>query len=69
MKKDSTSLEFQKIVQEVWQSNIFWLLWFIYFYRKMISFEIGKKSKKVKTMYKNLEYAPNYHPNHEITKK
>ena len=28
-----------------------------------------KKSKKVKTMYKNLEYAPNYNPNHEVVKK
>jgi len=29
---------------------------------------MDKKPKKVKTMYKNLEYAPNYNPNHEIVK-
>ena len=30
---------------------------------------MDKKPKKVKTMYKTLEYAPNYNPNHEIVKK
>jgi len=30
---------------------------------------MAKKPKKVKTMYKNMEYAPDYQPNHEIVKK
>jgi len=30
---------------------------------------MNKKSKKVKTMYKNMEYAPDYQPNHEIVKR
>ena len=51
---------FKKKVNYLFQFNV---------YRKTIGFEISKKPKKVKTMYKNLEYAPNYHPDHEVTKK
>ena len=37
--------------------------------RKCITFQIDKKPKKVKTMYKNLDYAPNYNPDHEYVRK
>lgn len=37
--------------------------------KKTITFDIAKKPKKTKTMYKNLEYAPNYNPDHEYVRK
>ena len=56
---------FQETVQEA--SNLFYAKYLSL--RKTITFEIAKKNKKTKTMYKNLEYAPNYNPQHELVKR